>query len=229
MIPIPPPPRRKGKNSLEVDSGQMQLVGDSASPGNEKYYGTNSGGTRGYYDLPSSSTTVDTKANILALTPSSPTLALASSDVGGETLREILFWDGIKWYETSIPVSDTGYPVGAMLNNDQKGYHKDYIDGKFITNMMLGNSSRETYLSFRVNTANNPPTLELYYDDRWNRFLVFEIEDDDKLKHKYLDTTYNVWSGDSTKLGINGLPLTNQYQTTVGACGTYVKINGGEE
>lgn len=45
------------KNSVEVDAGQVQLVGDSAAPGNSKYYGTDSSGTQGYHSLPSSDAT----------------------------------------------------------------------------------------------------------------------------------------------------------------------------
>ena len=41
------------KNSIEVDSDdQIQLVGDSASPGNSKLYGTNGAGVKGWYDQP---------------------------------------------------------------------------------------------------------------------------------------------------------------------------------
>lgn len=42
---------QKVKNSLEVDSQKVQLVGDSASPSNNSYYGTNSSGVRGFYPL----------------------------------------------------------------------------------------------------------------------------------------------------------------------------------
>lgn len=41
------------KNSIVFDSGQLQLSGDSASPGNSKLYGTNGSGTKGWYDQPS--------------------------------------------------------------------------------------------------------------------------------------------------------------------------------
>ena len=44
------------KNSVEVDSAQVQLVGDQASPGNSQYYGTDSGGTKGFHALPSPGT-----------------------------------------------------------------------------------------------------------------------------------------------------------------------------
>lgn len=41
------------QGSLESSSDSVQLVNDSANPGNSKYYGTNSSGSKGYFDLPS--------------------------------------------------------------------------------------------------------------------------------------------------------------------------------
>ena len=38
--------------SLVESTGNVNLVGDSATPGNSKYYGTNGSGTKGFYDLP---------------------------------------------------------------------------------------------------------------------------------------------------------------------------------
>jgi hypothetical protein len=40
------------KNSIELDSGDLQLVNDALTPGNDKYYGTDATGTKGYHDLP---------------------------------------------------------------------------------------------------------------------------------------------------------------------------------
>ncbi len=39
------------QNSIELSSGKAQFVNDEASPANESYYGTNSGGTLGYHLL----------------------------------------------------------------------------------------------------------------------------------------------------------------------------------
>ncbi len=39
------------KNSIESDSGDLQLVGDSASVGNSQYYGTNASGVKGFHNL----------------------------------------------------------------------------------------------------------------------------------------------------------------------------------
>lgn len=40
------------KNSIEDDLGDLQLVGDVLSPGNDQYYGTDNTGTKGWYALP---------------------------------------------------------------------------------------------------------------------------------------------------------------------------------
>lgn len=39
-------------NSVEISAGNLQLVGDTASPGNNKLYGTNGSGVKGWYDQP---------------------------------------------------------------------------------------------------------------------------------------------------------------------------------
>lgn len=40
------------KNSIELDAGDIQLVGDAASPGNNKVYGTSGAGAKGWKDDP---------------------------------------------------------------------------------------------------------------------------------------------------------------------------------
>lgn len=41
-----------GKHSIEVDAAKLHLVGDTASPGNNKVYGTDGSGNRGWKDDP---------------------------------------------------------------------------------------------------------------------------------------------------------------------------------
>jgi hypothetical protein len=43
------------KNSIEDDSGSLQLVNDTNSAGNDKYYGTDASGTKGFHALPTAS------------------------------------------------------------------------------------------------------------------------------------------------------------------------------
>lgn len=40
------------QNSIQISSDTLELVGDAASPGNDKLYGTNNAGTKGWYDQP---------------------------------------------------------------------------------------------------------------------------------------------------------------------------------
>ncbi len=40
-------------NSLQNTAGTVNLIGDSTSPGNTMYYGTNGGGAKGFYSVPS--------------------------------------------------------------------------------------------------------------------------------------------------------------------------------
>jgi len=42
------------KNSVELDVGELQLVGDQAAPGNHKVYGTDGAGVKGWKDDPAS-------------------------------------------------------------------------------------------------------------------------------------------------------------------------------
>ncbi|HYE32113.1 MAG TPA: hypothetical protein VEH27_11840 [Methylomirabilota bacterium] len=46
--------------SLTFTGFNLQLSGDASSPGNSKYYGTDSSGAKGYHDLPAASTNADT-------------------------------------------------------------------------------------------------------------------------------------------------------------------------
>lgn len=44
--------RAKVQMSLTADGSGLKLSGDAGSPGNDKYYGTDSGGTKGFFDFP---------------------------------------------------------------------------------------------------------------------------------------------------------------------------------
>jgi hypothetical protein len=54
----------KTQQSITSDTSGLKLSGDSTSPGNSQYYGTDSGGTKGFHTLPSggSSVTISTTA-----------------------------------------------------------------------------------------------------------------------------------------------------------------------
>lgn len=43
---------KSAKNTVEVDSEELQLVSDESAPGNSKYYGTSAAGAKGWHALP---------------------------------------------------------------------------------------------------------------------------------------------------------------------------------
>lgn len=73
-------------NSLQYLSNIVNLVGDSSSPGASKYYGTNSGSSKGYFAVPviglgtANGLTVTSQLLSLALSSTSTTGALSSTD-----------------------------------------------------------------------------------------------------------------------------------------------------
>jgi hypothetical protein len=72
-----PPAGLGQKNSIEEDAGDLQLVGDVASPGNNKTYGTDGSGTRVWKDDPAGGDFVPKLADIIDVSSSRD---LASSD-----------------------------------------------------------------------------------------------------------------------------------------------------
>lgn len=66
-------------DSLVNTSGTVTLVNDSATPGNSKYYGTNSGGTLGYFSLPSPGTGTVTSVSVVSANGFAGTVATATT------------------------------------------------------------------------------------------------------------------------------------------------------
>jgi hypothetical protein len=72
-------------DSLVNTGGSVSLVGDTATPGASKYYGTNAGATLGYYNLPSGSvTSVSNADGTLILSPTSGAVVASRSAITGD-------------------------------------------------------------------------------------------------------------------------------------------------
>jgi hypothetical protein len=128
----------KVQQSITKDSSGLKLSGDSASPGNSKYYGTNSGGTKGFHTLSSpsgKSTLVDfgsassqnntatatvldstvTSSSVIICTP----LAIATNDHDPDDYAI----EGITAYATNI-VNGVGYDIIAQAPNGSFGEYR---------------------------------------------------------------------------------------------------------
>jgi len=166
------------------------------------------------------SITIDTRARLLASTPAKPTAALAS-----DTL-EPMVWNGSAWYVAPLELIaqpnavDMGL-LPPMVANDRAGYTADYITDKTIYNSAIGGSAATTNGGVRVSSS----TLQAYLNGTWNDvvtgFRFREISANNyALEHKPIGFTLwlEVDSGNSQgDLGLNGLPLVQGYQVSMGA------------
>ena len=173
--------------------------------------------------LPSSgesSYLVDTKANILATTPTAGNAGFAS-----DTL-EMFIGNGTVWEKVPfdlIPESATPNMGYYKDEGDNIGFSPTYVSNKTLSNIKIGYSSSNLGTgSLRITTAGY---LEVYLNDVWNKIVmnfVFREDSDNNytFEHQPIGfTSYiEVMSGNSiNNLGLNGLPIVQQYRVDMGA------------
>jgi hypothetical protein len=71
------------KNSIEVDADELQLVGDEASPGNNKVYGTDGTGAKGWKDDPAGGSAAPEYYPIPVFTYENGKVIQTKRDIGG--------------------------------------------------------------------------------------------------------------------------------------------------
>jgi hypothetical protein len=71
------------KNSIEVDTGELQLVGDELAPGNNKVYGTDGTGAKGWKDDPAGGSTAPEYYPIPVFTYDNSKVIQTKKDIGG--------------------------------------------------------------------------------------------------------------------------------------------------
>lgn len=167
--------------------------------------------------------TVDTKANILALSPSNPQVAFASDT------SELFLWDSTNWQIASLKLSvELENPdMGSAQDSDKLGYSATFITDKDLYNITLYGNVRPENGAIRVDTTQTPNRFQVYLRDKWNTYYDdFTIEYDD-LRHTPLDEQIYVWRGDSVKVGLNGRSIIQEYEVSMGAFPPPKVISGG--
>lgn len=112
-----------GKNSVEVNAGQLQLSGDTASPGASKYYGTDGAGARGWLTpiCFSANKNATDQSGIVSGTATKITFGNEEFDVGGYyDAANSKFVPPAGKYRISVVLRTNGGPVdqgayGALL------------------------------------------------------------------------------------------------------------------
>jgi hypothetical protein len=174
---------------------------------------------------PSSSTSVavDTKANILALSPSTPQVAFA------EDTSEFMLWDGTSWNIASLKLSqELETPdMGYALESDKLGYSAAFITDKTLYNITLAGNARAENGAIRVDTTQTPNRFQVYLRGKWNTYYDdFTIANND-LRHTPLEKQIYVWRGDSIELGLNSRSIIQEYEVSMGAFPPPKVVSGG--
>ena len=150
-----------------------------------------------------------------------------------------LFWDDVnkRVKLPSILVTETfkNYnpdltDIGMEQESDLRGYGDDYISKKLLSRVQIGTVADEVEGAVR----NNAGTFQIYLNGIWNDIVInFRFREDDggayELEHKPIgfDTWIEVNSGNSNILDLNGLPIIQQYKTSIGAYQVSLQIDGG--
>lgn len=94
--------------SITSDASGIKLSGDTAAPGNTKYYGTNGSGTKGFFDVPTTDisgktdkSTLTTKGDIYAATAASTPARLGVGSDGQVLTADSAQSTGLKWADAS--------------------------------------------------------------------------------------------------------------------------------
>lgn len=188
-------------------------------------------GVRSWIAFPTSGvSTQDTEKNILALTPTLGLIAWATD------LGQLMVANGTNWYvDSSYLTKNLQNPdVGGIQGSNRIGYGQTYVTDKTISNSALGDNANTTGGGVRYNPTGNggSPSIQAYLAGAWRNFVsnLNEVEVNAVLEQAPpvgYTQTIQVFSGNSTLLGLNGLPIIQGYVACVGAYPGQPQVNGG--
>lgn len=114
--------------SITFNGSAVELVNDASSPGNSKYYGTNSLGTKGFYTLPSAASITPVDTDDIDLSYSSPSLSATLTSTGvspdtygstTETIELIIDEKGRITSATNLPIVISTSSISNFLEATQ--------------------------------------------------------------------------------------------------------------
>jgi hypothetical protein len=116
-------------DSLNKVAGTVNLDGDSATPGNSKYYGTDGAGAKGFYALPATGITSETDPTVPTLVKNIPVSADAATN-------KYLNWNGSAYTRKQVDYSEIAgtAPSGNNIYN---------TDGSLTGNRTVTNNGFE--------------------------------------------------------------------------------------
>lgn len=179
---------------------------------------------------PSVEIVVDTLEDILQIAPDEGLLAFATtvSDTNLTRVDRFYVADGSDWKETPLKLNTrSSFDMGINPVTPLSGYGEDYLTDKVLHTVAIGINHDPRNGSLQVNETEDPDTLEVYLRDRWNTIIYDLTTADGDFRHTPLSEEIYVWSGNSVSTGLNGLPIVQQYQVSMGAYPHPVQVSGG--
>ena len=184
---------------------------------------------------------VTDKAAILALTPTSGLVAFATT-ISSTNPTWVGRWyvaNGTSWYQIvpNSAVADSPLPdMGAYEDSARTGYGDTYITDKSLNYVTLGAGANSVTGAMRLTaSAVGPPVVpsyfQIYANGVWNNIVInFQFREvGGVLEH--IPVGYLEWievdSGNSEVLALNGLPMIQQYTTSMGAYPLPLILDGG--
>lgn len=120
--------------------------------------------------------------------------------------------------------------IGAKQDNDLRGYGDGYISNKTIAYSRISSAAFNEEGAIRIKDN----VFQTYIDGAWQDVVTnFRFREDAngsyELEHKPIGFTewIEVLSGNSDLLGLNGLPITQNYATSMGAYPVPLQLDGG--
>lgn len=173
--------------------------------------------------------TIDTKANILALTPVAAMIAYASDT------EEFYIYDTVNWrvapleFNIELQAPDMGafIPGGLGVPSDKSGYYSDVITDKKLSNIVVQGNARVENGGLRIDVTQDPDTLEIYLRSTWNTIIYDLTTEFGDFRHVPLSEAIYIWRGDSVLLGLNERSIIQEYNVSMGAFPPVRLLDGG--
>lgn len=171
------------------------------------------------------SITYDTEANIIASTPTASLVAVSTDT------KRIFVGNGTNWlvgsgyFATDAGVTD----VGFQRSSNRSGYGQEYVSDKLLANCYVGSNNDARSGAIKVDLSTN--LMYVYLSSSWQPIVsnLTLYETTGVLRHNPIGYTthINAHSGNSTEVGLNGVPLVQGYVVSIGAYPVVPTIDGG--
>ena len=164
------------------------------------------------------------------------------SDLGGDTPDLQSVTDAGSTTTNGIEIEDlhlngdfTNYnknlpDIGQVQTSDARGYGNDYVSEKTLAYCRIGASAFDEEGAVRI--KNN--VFQTYIEGSWRDIPTgfrFRQDPDGNYEFEHKPTGFEWWievsSGNSDLLGLNGLPIVQNYAVSMGAYPVPLEIDGG--